>query len=233
MIGIIGAMDQEVADLVELMENPREEKRAGMTFRLGTLGGQETALVRSGVGKVNAAVAAEILADRYQCGALINTGVAGSLDAEINIGDIVLSTEALEHDMNVTGLGYARGVIPDQKVSVFPADKKLRKIGRKVCEKVNPDIRVFEGRVVSGDIFVSDGSMKQNLAENMQGICAEMEGASIAHVAWLNQIPYLVIRAISDKADGSAQEDYPSFQKKAIFHTVRLVVGMLQEISKE
>ena len=140
--------------------------------------------------------------------------------------------QSLEHDMNVKGLGYERGVVPDQEASIYPADAELRAVAKEACEKVCPDINVFEGRVVSGDIFVSEKAMKDKMVKDFGGTCTEMEGASIAHVAWLNQIPYLIIRSISDKADDSAEMDYPSFQKMAIENSVKLVTAMMNSMKK-
>ena len=230
MIGIIGAMDKEVDDLKEMMSSETEKVYAGMTFVTGTLSGKEITLVRSGIGKVNAAVAAEVLAAVYNVEAIINTGVAGGLDADIDIGDIVLSTDALEHDMDVRGLGYEKGVIPEQESSIYEADAELRRVAKEACEVVNPDIKVFEGRVVSGDLFISERAVKDKLVDRFGGMCTEMEGAAIAHVAWLNKIPFLIIRSISDKADDSAEMDYPSFVKKAVEHSVRLVVEMMNRL---
>ena len=234
MIGIIGAMDKEVDSLKDIMTNegisPVVETYAGMDFWKGKLSGHEVVLVRSGIGKVNAAVAAEILAAIYKVRAIINTGIAGSLNAAIDIGDIVLSVDALEHDMDVRGLGYEKGIIPDQETSVFIADAELRAVAKAACEKVCPDIKVFEGRVISGDQFISDKAVKNELISLFSGMCTEMEGAAIAHTAWLNNIPFLIIRAISDKADDSAEMDYPSFQKKAIEHEVKIVAEMMANI---
>ena len=234
MIGIIGAMDKEVDSLKDIMMNegvsPVVETYAGMDFWKGKLSGHEVVLVRSGIGKVNAAVAAEILAAIYKVRAIINTGIAGSLNAAIDIGDIVLSVDALEHDMDVRGLGYEKGIIPDQETSVFIADPELRAVAKAACEKVCPDIKAFEGRVISGDQFISDKAVKDELISLFNGMCTEMEGAAIAHTAWLNNIPFLIIRAISDKADDSAEMDYPSFQKKAIEHEVKIVAEMMANI---
>ena len=230
MIGIIGAMDQEIDDLKKEMKNPTVETKSSLDFWKGELCGKEVVLVRSGIGKVNATIASEILIETYKVDALINTGVAGSLDAAINIGDIVLSIDAVQHDMDVSGLGYPKSVIPDQDCSVFPADEKLRALAKSICQKVNPEIGVFEGRVASGDLFVSSKEAKDEIKEVTGAMCAEMEGGAIAHAAYLAKVPYLVIRAISDKADGSAEMDYPSFQAQAIVHTVRLVTGMLAEM---
>lgn len=227
MLGIIGAMDEEVAKLKERMQDVVVETKASMDFYKGIMDGKELVVVRSGIGKVNAAICTQILCDVYQVDAVINTGIAGSLNAQIDIGDIVLSTDALQHDMDATGFGYAPGVIPRMETSTFVADEKLRKLAKQCCERVNTDIKVFEGRVVSGDQFVSDKETKAFLLDIFEGDCTEMEGAAIAQAAYLNHIPFLIIRAISDKADDSATEDYPSFEAKAIAHTVKLVREMV------
>lgn len=228
MIGIIGAMSQEVARLKEEMAEVVIERAAGMEFYRGLLQGKEAVVVRSGIGKVNAAVCTQILADRFGVDAVINTGIAGSLKNEINIGDIVLSLDALQHDMDATGFGYPVGQIPQMDVSVFPGDENLIALAQECCRRVNPDIDVFTGRVVSGDQFVSAKEKKEWLIENFQGFCTEMEGAAIAQTAYLNGIPFLIVRAISDKADDSAEMDYEEFEAKAIEHSVRLVLAMLE-----
>ena len=229
-IGIIGAKEEEVAKLKENMQIQETSVIAGMEFCQGICEGQNVVIVRSGIGKVNAAVCTQILCDVFKVNAIINTGVAGSLKNEINIGDIVLSEDALQHDMDATGFGYDPGVIPRMEESVFKGDEMLLKLAQKVCQEVNPDIQVFRGRVVSGDQFISDHDVKQRIVNSFGGFCTEMEGAAIAQTAWLNKIPYLVIRAISDKADGSAEMDYSEFEMKAIEHTVRLMTGMLRNM---
>lgn len=230
MLGIIGAMDEEVAKIKEQMENVQVETKASMSFYQGTVSGHPVVVVRSGIGKVNAAMCTQILADQYQVDAIINTGIAGSLNADIDIGDIVLSTDALEHDMDAVSFGYPVGQIPRMDTLSFAADEKLRAAAKKVCERVNPEVKVFEGRVVSGDQFISDKEKKNWLVENFAGYCTEMEGAAIAHAAYLNQIPFLIIRAISDKADDSASVDYPTFEAKAIEHSVKLLLALCEEI---
>ncbi len=226
MLGIIGAMDTEVAKLKEVMEDVSITKAASMEFYEGRLNGARAVVVKAGVGKVNAACCTQALIDHFPVSCVINTGIAGSLKAEIDIGDVVLATDAVEHDMDVAALGYAPGKIPDMDVESFEADEKLRKIAKESCEKVNPDISVYEGRVVTGDQFISSKEKKAWLTETFGGCCAEMEGAAIAHAAYLNQVPFLIVRAISDKADDSAQMDYPTFEAKAIEHSVRLIVEM-------
>ncbi len=230
MLGIIGAMDEEVTKIKVQMENVNVMTKASMDFYEGTISGHSVVVVRSGIGKVNAAMCAQILTDVYQVDAIINTGIAGSLNAEINIGDIVLSTDSLEHDMDAGAFGYPVGQIPRMDTLSFEADARLRKIAKEACEQVNPEVTVFEGRVVSGDQFISDKEKKEWLVKNFAGYCTEMEGAAIAHVAYLNRIPFLIIRAISDKADDSASVDYPTFEAKAIEHSVRLLLELCNRL---
>lgn len=225
-LGIIGAMDEEVSILKEKLEAKQVKTIASMDFHVGKLEGKDVVIVRSGIGKVNAAVCAQILISVFEVDSVINTGVAGSLRNEINIGDIVLSKDALSHDMDATGFGYEPGIIPRMEESVFKADEQLLSIAKQVNEEVNTDISTFVGRVVSGDQFISDAEKKKYLVEKFQGYCTEMEGAAIAQTAYLNNVPYLVIRAISDKADNSAEMDYSEFERKAIEHTVKLVTEM-------
>ena len=220
MIGIIGAMDEEVAILKESMEIQDTMERAGMTFVKGIMSGKEVVVVRSGIGKVNMGICAQILIDCFGVDTLINTGVAGSLDADINIGDIVISTDAVQHDME----------IPRMDTFSFPADEKLVKLAVEVNKEVNPDIQTFTGRVLSGDQFISGKEKKEYLVKTFDGKCAEMEGAAMAQTAYLNKVSYVIIRAISDKADNSATMDYPEFVKMAITHYVGLVKGLVERM---
>lgn len=229
-IGIIGAMELEVEELKGKMTIQRTQEKASMEFLEGTLNGTEVVIVRSGIGKVNAALCTQILCDCFQVSHIINTGVAGSLKNEIDIGDIVVSTDALHHDVDVRVFGYPLGEVPQMGCLAFPADGHLTALAVSVCCEVNPDIKVYEGRVVSGDQFVSDKQVKDNIIKNFQGFCVEMEGASIAYAAYLNHVPFVIIRAISDKADDSAEMDYPTFEKAAAAHSASLVEHMLPKI---
>lgn len=230
MLGIIGAMDEEVSCIKEVMSDVTVIEKAGMEFYKGKLSDKPAVVVRSGIGKVNAGICTQILADCFNVDAIINTGIAGSLNAKIDIGDIVLSTDALQHDVNACGFGYELGVIPRMPVSTFKADDKLINLAKIACEKVNPDVHVFTGRVVSGDQFISDKEKKDWLTNKFAGYCTEMEGAAIAQAAYLNQIPFLIVRAISDKADDSATVDYPTFEAKAIEHSVKLILEVAKNI---
>ena len=229
-IGIIGAMEVEVAILKEKMEDVRIIKKASMDFYEGILAGKKVVVVRSGIGKVNAGICAQILADVFSVDAIINTGIAGSLNKNINIGDIVLSTDVVQHDMDATGFGYRKGHIQQMPVFFFNADDNLRRLAAEVCKEVNPDIQVFEGRIASGDQFVCDQDVKNRIVSEFSAYATEMEGAAIGQAAYLNEIPFLVVRAISDKADGSAQMDYSEFEKAAVDHSVRLTLNMLARI---
>ena len=230
MIGIIGAMEEEVAHLKEAMQVEKTVERAAMTFVKGKLDGKDVVVVRSGIGKVNAGICAQILADLFEVDTLINTGVAGSLDAALDIGDIVISTDAVQHDIDVSALGDPVGQIPRMDTFAFPADERLVQLAVQANEEANPDIHTFTGRVVSGDQFVSDGAVKERLVTQFQAKCTEMEGAAIAQAAYLNKISCVIIRAISDKADNSSTMDYPTFEKQAITHTVRLVRNLMGKV---
>lgn len=229
-IGIIGAMEEEVEALRAKLENPQKFERASMEFYSGTLHGMEAVIVRSGIGKVNAGICTQILADVFEVEAVMNTGIAGSLMADIDIGDIVISTDALQHDMDATGFGYEPGVIPRMETSCFEADAALVKLAKEACEEAVPEIHVFTGRVVSGDQFISDKAVKERIIKQFGGMCTEMEGAAIAQAAWLNKLPFVIVRAISDKADDSATMDYPTFERQAIQHSVALVERFVEKL---
>ncbi|WP_367568761.1 5'-methylthioadenosine/adenosylhomocysteine nucleosidase [Lacrimispora sp.] len=229
MLGIIGAMDVEVEKVKQAMKDVTVETIAAMDFYKGILEGKEAVVVRSGIGKVNAAICTQILADHYHVAAVINTGIAGSLKNEINIGDVVLSTDVVHHDMDATGFGYPAGQIPQMKEFSFSADEGLRNLAFTCCQEVNPEVGIHMGRVVSGDQFISDRVKKNWIAETFGGFCTEMEGAAIGQAASLNSIPFLIIRAISDKADDSANMDYSEFEAKAVKHSVNLILAMVKQ----
>lgn len=227
MIGIIGAMADEVALLQKEMQVEEIVEKAGMRFHKGNLCEKEVVVVQSGIGKVNAALCAQILVDIFRVDTLLNTGIAGSLDAQIDIGDMVISTDAVQHDVDATTFGDPLGQVPNMDTFSFPADEKLVELAKRINEEVNPDIQTFTGRIVSGDQFISSQEAKEHLVNTFHAKCTEMEGAAIAHAAYLNQVSCVIIRAISDKADNSAEMDYPAFEQMAILHSVRLVRGFL------
>lgn len=226
-IGIIGAMEVEVATLKSEMNVKSVVTKASMEFCEGTIGNTEVVIVRSGVAKVNAGICVQILVDLFNVTHIINTGVAGSLDARINIGDIVLSTDACYHDVDATVFGYKKGEVPQLGIHAFPADASLREAAKAAIRKTAPDLGVFEGRVCSGDQFVSSPDVKKAIIDEQGGMCTEMEGAAIAQGCYLNKIPFVIIRAISDKADGSDIVDYPVFEEKAAHDCAALVKEMI------
>ncbi|MCD8118773.1 MAG: 5'-methylthioadenosine/adenosylhomocysteine nucleosidase [Lachnospiraceae bacterium] len=231
-IGLIGAMEEEVQALKDAMEGADVAVRAGMEFHSGMLWGLPAVVVKSGIGKVNAGICTQILADIYGVDAVINTGVAGSLDARIDIGDLVLSTDVLQHDMDATGFGYPVGVIPQMAESDFKADSGLIELAETCSRRACPEIGIFRGRIVSGDQFVSDKAKKDWLVSQFGGLCTEMEGAAIGQAAYLNGIPFLIIRAISDKADDSASVSYDEFYMAAVKNSVRLLKEIFATICR-
>lgn len=230
MIGIIGAMEEEVAVLKDEMVNPEVTEAASMTFYKGVLCGKDAVVVRSGIGKVNAAICAQILVDRFGVDTLIHTGVAGSLDARIDIGDVVVSTDAVHHDMDASTFGDPVGQVPRMDTFAFPADERLIRLAVEANEKANPELHTFTGRVATGDQFITSQEVKDKLIENFHPLCVEMEGVSVAHVAYLNKIPYVIVRAISDKADNSSTMDYTEFEHQAIVSSIKFMKAFLPEI---
>ena len=229
-IGIIGATEVEVATLKSNMTVKNTVKKASMEFYEGTIGNTEVVVVRSGIGKVNAGICVQILIDLFNVTHVINTGIAGSLNADINIGDIVLSTDACYHDVDITVFGYKKGEIPQIGAAEFKADDELREKAKASIKKAAPDIGVFEGRVCSGDQFISSAEVKDAIIKEHGGLCTEMEGAAIAQASYLNNTPFLIIRAISDKADGGAEVDYPTFEAKAAKDCAAIVMEIIAEL---
>ena len=228
-LGIIGAMAVEVELLKSNMENLSVEEKAGMQFYCGLLNALPVVVVQCGVGKVNASICTQVLCDCYGVSHIVNTGVAGSLRAELDIGDLVVSRDAVHHDMDVTYLGYAVGQVPGMDVLAFPADEMLIKTAQEAAEVVNPGHCAL-GTVASGDQFVASKEKKEQILADTNASCTEMEGASIAHTAWRNQIPFVIIRAISDKADNSAQMDYPVFEEMAAKRCAQVILLLTEKL---
>ena len=213
-LGIIGAMEQEVETLLGLMENKTESVHAGSTFHEGILEDLPVVVVQCGIGKVNAALCAQILCDCCGVTHLVNTGIAGSLCNDLDIGDLVVSLDAMYHDFDCMNFGYTMGQVPGMDVLAFPADEAMIGYAFAAAEKVNPGHNKT-GRITSGDQFVCDRAKKDAIIASTQALCTEMEGAAIAQTAYRNGVPFVILRAISDKADNSAEMDYPSFEKMA------------------
>ena len=225
--GIIGAMEEEVASLKSAMQIKSTRTVAGMEFFEGTLDGKAVVVVQCGMGKVNAGICASTLINEFGCARVINTGVAGSLDNAIDIGDIVVSTDAVQHDFTVEAIGFQRGEIPYTGLYAFPADETLRALAVSAAHAVAPEIQVFEGRVCSGDQFIATREQKETILSNFGGECCEMEGGAIAQACYLNSTPYVIIRAISDKADASEEMSYEVFKVAAAARCAAIVRKMI------
>ncbi|WP_082197126.1 5'-methylthioadenosine/adenosylhomocysteine nucleosidase [Bacillus sp. FJAT-27916] len=231
-IGIIGAMDSEVTSLQSELANAEVKEIAGLEFHTGELNDRDVVIVKSGVGKVNAALCAQILIDEFNVDTLINTGVAGGLYSELEVGDIVVSNQAVQHDMDITAFGHEKGYISDMsedgKATYFQTDKELAEKTQAIANEVMKDNKAYIGTIASGDIFVSDQALKEELIESFDAYAAEMEGAAIAHVASVNQIPVTIIRAISDLANGEADVTYEEFETKAAENSAEIVRNLVK-----
>ncbi len=229
-IGIIGAMEEEITNILNDMNVIAVKNVLGLDFHLGSLNNSSHSivLVRSGIGKVNAALCAQVLIDLFAVDAVINVGVAGAIDRNIRIGDIVISTDAVQHDFDTSALGDEPGVISRMDTSIFPADAYLIEVAKKVVSDIG--FPVYEGRVASGDQFVSDPDVKERIAKLFNPACCEMEGAAIAHACYLNKVPFVIIRAISDNAEEGNDVNYERFFREAAVTAGRIIKNMIAEI---
>ena len=228
-LGIIGAMQEEVETLLTLTENKKELRKAGSVFYEGVLEGLNVVIVQCGVGKVNAAMCTQVLCDLFDVTHLVNTGIAGSLCAELDIGDLVISDDAMYHDFDAQNFGYEMGEVPGMGVLTFAADPEMIRYAEIAAETVNPGHSRI-GRVASGDLFVAERAAKERIIANTQALCTEMEGAAIAHVAFRNKVPFVILRAISDKADDSAEMDYPTFERIAAHRCAEVTRSLARQL---
>lgn len=225
--GVIGAMESEVKNLIGAMENVQTERVHDLTFYRGAFGNHSVVVVKSGIGKVSAARCAQMLIDRYSPDYLINTGIAGGVGEGLGIGDLVIGTELVQHDFDLTRFGYARGYVSGfgdgKRPSYFRSDEELvRKFLRTVYTFL-PENRVHEGRIATGDLFVADAPTKARLRSEYSALAAEMEGAAIAQTATMNGIPFIVVRVISDLADGTAAESFDTFEQETANFSARVI----------
>lgn len=230
-LGIIGAMEQEVETLLAAMTDKQAHIHAGSTFFEGTLEGLPAVVVRCGIGKVNAALCAQILCSCYGITHLVNTGIAGSLSNSLDIGDLVVSQDAMYHDFDCMHFGYPFGKVPGMEVTAFPADDTLLAYAFAAAEEVNPGHTKI-GRIASGDQFVASQEKKDAIISATHGVCTEMEGAAIAQTACRNALPFVILRAISDKADDSAQMDYPAFETLAAHRCAQVTMKLAQRLNE-
>ena len=232
-IGIIGAMEVEVNFLRNLMGDGRKETEAGgIVFNEGKINGVDAVVVRSGVGKVNAALCAQRLALQFGCTNVINTGIAGAMAHGLGVMDFVVSTDAVYHDMNATGFGYKLGQVPQMQVFSFEADKAMIEAAKKAFaeSELSKGHKMIEGRIATGDQFISDKEHKAFIAKEFSPACVEMEGAAIAHACYLNTVPFVILRCMSDMADDSGSKVYDFNESTAAEMSARVVEKMIQLI---
>ncbi len=225
MIGIIGAMEAETKALVAAIEDPKTACISGISYVSGRLCGRDVVVATCGIGKVYAAICAQTMILRYTPALIINTGVAGTLSSELGIGDVAVATELVQHDMDTSAIGDPVGLVSGINRIYFEADitavEKMTNVLRDL------GIRAVRGRIASGDQFVATASVKDMIRSRFGAIACEMEGAAIAHVAAVNQVPVAVLRTISDTADGDAVSDYPAFVKAAAARSVSVLLAFL------
>lgn len=233
-IGIIGAMDSEVRHLIARLESPEAHEIAGRTFVRGTLAGCDAVVVQSGIGKVAAAVTAQILIDRFSVGILLNSGMAGGLDPRLAVKDLVVGTAAIQHDFDLTAFGHAPGYIcgkDDTIATAFCADEQLVALALDAAAEVLPaGSKAITGIIASGDIFVDDSALKSRIIAEFGAAAAEMEGAAIAQTAAANGVPFLILRAISDLAEHQANVSFDELERYVGQLAEDITVALLERL---
>ncbi|WP_042458642.1 5'-methylthioadenosine/S-adenosylhomocysteine nucleosidase [Neobacillus dielmonensis] len=225
-IAIIGAMEEEVAMLKENIEEKTEETIAGCEFTFGRMHGADVILLRSGIGKVNAAMSTTILLEKYKPDGIINTGSAGGLNPDLNVGDVVFSTEVRHHDVDVTAFGYEYGQVPQLPAS-FQADEKLVKIAESAARDLEK-FKIVKGLIVSGDSFIEDPNRAAFIRGKFGDLQAvEMEAAAIAQVAHRFGVPFVIIRSLSDIAGKQSEISFDQFIDQAATNSATLVMKMV------
>lgn len=225
-IGIIGALSEEVSGLISQLDCHECETVSGIEFHTGRLCGKRVSVARCGVGKVFAAICAEAMIIKYSPSLLINTGVGGALGGELMTSDIVIAEKVCQHDMDTSPLGDPKGLVSGINKIFFDADERAVSILKNAAEELG--LRAFVGTVASGDRFVADRSEKIRIASDFDALACEMEGGAVAHTAYVNNTPFVVIRAISDSADGEATMDYPEFMPIAAKNSSALTMALVK-----
>ena len=229
-IGIIGAMNEEVVELKAVMSDIKSENIGNLEFFKGNLLGKDVVLVEGGIGKVNAAIGADTVIREFKAESIIFTGVAGAVDNKLNIADIVISKDLVQHDVDLTAFGRPMGLIPGNNSIEFKADKNLIDIAYESAVKVLGKDKVKIGRIATGDQFIADKDRVKMIGEIFEASAVEMEGGAVAQVAQLYNVPFVVLRAVSDKADGSAKMTYEDFVVVAADNSANIVKEMLKRI---
>lgn len=228
-IGIIGAMEEEVAALINFYGYKEKKKYLNYEFNIIEHKGKTIVVVVSGIGKVNSAICTQLLIDRFSVDCVINTGIAGAISEDLNIADIVLCDDTLQHDVNAVGFGYKLGQIPRMGENyIFRSDKYLLKKLQSITKEKN--YTTYTGRIVSGDEFVCSDARKQWIKENFNALCTDMESGSIGHVCYLNNVPFMAIRCISDTSDDRATMAYEDFSKIALDKCFQIESALIEEL---
>ncbi len=228
MIGIIGAMDIEIDGLKAMASDVKTEVFSGIEYTSGHLCGKNVVMAVSGIGKVNAAVCAQTMILKYDLSCIINTGVAGSLTTDLNIGNIAIAKNAVEHDMDTSALGDPIGYISGVNMVKMPADPTLCEMMCRAAEKLGLTYKA--GTIASGDQFAGTIHKKAQIANNFDAIACEMEGASIGHVCCINKLPFGIVRAISDSATGKSDMEYQEFKVAAAEMSNKMVAELLNNL---
>ncbi len=229
-IGIIGAMDAEIVIYKKAIKNLKIHKNKIFTFYTGKFHNHEIVLVKSGVGKVFASMICQHLIDKFNVSMVLFTGVGGSLNPSLKIGDVVVSVDSAHHDFDATALGFSRGNISYTRYRFFPADKKLVKLAL----TAPVEHKIIAGRILTGDQFMTQKEKRKNkyLVEELKGDCIEMEGAAVAQVCCVNEIPHLIIRTVSDQANGTAVKDYNKFFPVVAENSFKIVDWIVGNLGK-
>ena len=236
-IGIIGAMDSELSLLLASMQRQRREELYGITFHTGILYDRQIVLVKAGIGKVNAARCTQLMIDRYHPAAIINTGIAGGLAPMLQVGDIVVADGLVQHDFDVTAFGHVKGYLctgeDDRVPTVFHTDRRISDALAKTAQVVICKEKVHTGLIATGDQFISGRDSRAAIYETFHALAAEMEGGAVAQAAALSGVPFAVIRAISDLADGTAAGSYDVFEKQAANNSAATVKQALRLLTEK
>jgi len=227
-IGIIGALDEEIVHYLSELSEPVKTTASGFAFYDGKLAGKDVVVVKCGAGKVNAATCTQLLIGRFGVSCIIFTGVAGALNPSLGIKDMVISRDSIQHDVDATGLGFEKGEIPYSKIRVIDASAELGKLAYSEARRLG--LNIIHGRMLSGDQFITDHGASKRLRDEFHGDCVDMESAAVAHVCKLNNVPHLIIRSISDRADKSASVDFKAFCMDASKNSFSLVRSILAKM---
>jgi len=226
-IGIIGAMDAEISDLLGRLDDKTHEKVGSVDFYIGSIYGKRVAIAKCGIGKVFAAICAEAMILKYSPSLIVNTGVGGALGQGIRTTDVVIADKLCQHDMDTSAIGDPKGLVSGINKIYFEADTRAILILKNAADSLG--VRSFVGTVATGDKFIADASDKKKIISEFSAISCEMEGGAIAQVAFVNNVPFTVVRAISDSADGEATMDYPTFLPIAAKNSANMTLALIRE----